>query len=119
GGCRLEEAASPLRAPLQRSGVLLGAAATVAVLAASALAFALGKTSRPVEQRLVRLTADLGPGSIEGPNLSVAISPDGTRLIYSVRGVDGTQRLATRLLEQSQATVLPGTENSKDPFFSP
>src|SRR5262249_37289933 len=114
----LEEVASTPTAPLRRSSVLPWAAATVAVLAASALAIALWRNSRPVEQRLVRLTADLGPGSIEGPNLSVAISPDGTRLIYSVRGVDGTQRLATRLLEQSQATVLPGTENSKDPFFS-
>jgi serine/threonine-protein kinase len=84
-----------------------------------ALAIALWRNQGPAEHRLVRLTADLGPDSIEGTNLSAAISPDGTRLIYSVRGADGTQRLASRLLEQSQATVLPGTENSKDPFFSP
>ncbi len=35
------------------------------------------------------------------------------------RGPGGKQQLATRLLDQAQATLLPGTENAADPFFSP
>jgi len=54
-----------------------------------------------------------------GFNLTVAISPDGRRLAYSVRGPDGAQTLATRLLDQTQPTLLLGTEAASDPFFSP
>jgi Dipeptidyl peptidase IV (DPP IV) N-terminal region len=44
----------------------------------------------------------------------VAISPDGRRIVYPVK-----TGLATRLLDQAQPTVLPGTEGGFDPFFSP
>ena len=54
-----------------------------------------------------------------GLNLTVAISPDGRRLVYPARGQDGKQLLATRLLDQGQPTLLPGTEVGHDPFFAP
>ena len=54
-----------------------------------------------------------------GLNLTAIISPDGRRLVFPARGPNGKQQLATRLLEQAQATLLPGTENGRDPFFSP
>src|SRR5205823_131472 len=44
---------------------------------------------------------------------------DGTRIVFSVRGANGRPQLATRLLDQSNATVLSGTDNATDPFFSP
>ena len=47
---------------------------------------------------------------------SIAISPDGTRLVY----VSGTPpRLFTRRLDQSEANELPGTHGAAFPFFSP
>src|SRR5262249_12904293 len=54
----------------------------------------------------------------------LAISRDGTRLAVSVSGPDGKIRLATRRLDQSQLTFLPGTEGAgtegtASPFFSP
>jgi len=52
-----------------------------------------------------------------GPH--VIISPDGTRLVYRIRGADGKQRLATRSLDQPLAIALAGTENATSPFFSP
>ena len=52
-------------------------------------------------------------------NISAAISPDGARLAFVARGPAGKDQLATRLLDQAQATLLPGTENAADPFFSP
>jgi serine/threonine-protein kinase len=39
--------------------------------------------------------------------------------VYPARGPDGKQLLATRRLDQAQPTLLAGTENGFDPFFSP
>src|SRR5262249_55864950 len=72
-----------------------------------------------VSPPLMRLNVDLGPDALLGTTHTAAISPDGTRLVFPSRGPDGKQQLATRLLEQTQATVLPGTENGSDPIFSP
>jgi hypothetical protein len=47
------------------------------------------------------------------------LSADLTRLAFVAHGPGGKQQLATRLLDQAQATLLPGTENAADPFFSP
>jgi serine/threonine-protein kinase len=56
---------------------------------------------------------------VEGPRITAAISPDGVRLAFVARGPAGKQQLATRLLDQPKATLLSGTENAADPFFSP
>jgi hypothetical protein len=79
----------------------------------------LWRSTRPVEHPLTRLNIDLGPDAMTGSNLTAAISPDGRRLLFPARGANGKQQLATRLLDQAQATLLPGTENGRDPFFSP
>jgi Tol biopolymer transport system component len=68
---------------------------------------------------LTRLTVDLGADALEDESLPAAISPDGRRLVYRVGGQDGKARLAVRALDQSQAILLPGTENGSSPFFSP
>jgi predicted Ser/Thr protein kinase/WD40 repeat protein len=76
--------------------------------------------TQPIEPNpLTRLSVDLGPDAMTGPNLTVTISPDGRRLVFPARGPDGKQQLATRLLDQAQVTLLPGTENGRDAFFSP
>jgi serine/threonine-protein kinase len=89
----------------------------------AALAAACGgllwQTTRPTDQPPTHLDLDLGPDALTGFNLSVAISPDGRRLVYPVRGPDGKQHLATRLLDQARATLLPSTLGARDPFFSP
>jgi serine/threonine-protein kinase len=68
---------------------------------------------------LVRLNVDLGTDALTGLSTTVVISPDGRRLVYPARGPDGKQQFATRLLEQAQHTLLPGTVGGQDPFFSP
>jgi serine/threonine-protein kinase len=90
-----------------------------ALAIAIALASSLWQTTRPSDKPLTRIDLDLGPDAVAGPNLTVAISPDGRRLVYPVRGPDGKQQLATRLLDQARATLLPGTEGGRDPFLSP
>ncbi len=86
------------------------------------VAVALGtiayRATRPAELKpLIRLDANLGPNAVAGAD--VAISPDGTRIVYPIRGADGKPLLATRLLDQSAITPLPGTENGRGVFFSP
>ena len=72
----------------------------------------------PENRPLVRLSVDLGPDAVAGNRMNVAISPDGTRIAFPIRGARNPQ-LATRLLSQATATPLPGTEGAADPFFSP
>jgi predicted Ser/Thr protein kinase len=91
---------------------------------AAVLALVLGgllwRATRPVERPLLRFSADMGPEALAGAHMTAAISPDGRRLAYSVRPADGgTVLLATRLMDQSKPTVLSGTEDAADPFFSP
>jgi hypothetical protein len=97
-------------------------AAVLAIMAAVAL-WAPWRATRPGPEGtplpLTRLSVDLGPDAMMGINLTAAISPDGRRLIFPARASNGKQQLATRLLDQAQASLLPGTENGRDPFFSP
>jgi Tol biopolymer transport system component/predicted Ser/Thr protein kinase len=92
--------------------------AGLAVVAAAAL-WVAWRTPRPVDRPLMRFSADLGPDAVKGANITAAISPDGTRLAFVARGSGGKEQLATRLLDQATATLLAGTENAADPFFSP
>jgi Tol biopolymer transport system component len=67
----------------------------------------------------MRFNVDLGPDAVAGPRITATISPDGSRLAYLARGPNGTPQLATRGLDQPQATLLAGTDGATDPFFSP
>ena len=103
----------------------MAGASTLALIAAG-----LGwyNATRPAPPRpLIRLNAEAAPDtplargevfSGNGGNV-LALSPDGARMALSLLGADGKARLYTRLLNQSQATPLAGTENAQAPFFSP
>jgi len=84
----------------------------------------LYNATRPAPLRpLIRANIDLednmalAKGANNGSML--AVSPDGMRLALTLRGADGKLRLYTRLLNQSQSTLLAGADNATDPFFSP
>jgi serine/threonine-protein kinase len=109
-------AALPRRSLLQNTA--WGLAGVMAVLTIAALT-GWWRASRSWEQPLIRLSLDLAPEAVTGLSLTTAISPDGRRLAFPVRGPDGKQLLASRLLDQEQVTLLPGTENGSYPFFSP
>jgi len=104
--------------PWTMAGALLLVAAVTSFTAWHATRSASGSGDLP----LIRLDADLGPDA----HLDTAydatfatISPDGARLLYPVRGPDGKQMLASRLLDKPAGTVIAGTEHGSDPFFSP
>jgi len=48
----------------------------------------------------------------------VAMSPDGTHLVYVARK-DETQQLYVRAMDSLEAKPIPGTEGAGNPFFSP
>jgi len=80
------------------------------------------RATRSVERRLqplVRLDVDLGSDAVTGKFTTTAISPDGARLAFPIKSPDGKQMLATRLLDETKPALLSGTENGRDPFFSP
>jgi len=93
--------------------------ATVLALIAAIALLGWWRATRPVEHPLMRMSVDLGPDAVAGLRTTLAISPEGTRIVFPMRGADGKQQFATRLLDQATPTSLPGTENAADPFFSP
>jgi serine/threonine-protein kinase len=110
------EAVSISAAPHGRTRLWQAAAAVLTVVSLASLAL-LWRATRPAGQPLVRFSVDLGPGAVPGSHFTAVISPDGRRIAYLVRK-DHATLLATRLLDQAEATVLSGTEDADDAFFS-
>jgi Tol biopolymer transport system component/tRNA A-37 threonylcarbamoyl transferase component Bud32 len=99
---------------------VVAAIATLALIVAGVLLY---NATRPAPLRpLIRVNIDVDDGTpltrATAGNM-LALSPDGARLALTLRGADGKVRLYTRLLNQSQATPLAGTDNATHPFFSP
>jgi len=89
------------------------------IVAGAALVVAAWSLTRPVPQaRVARYEVQLERFD-EGSDWStVAIAPDGSRLVYS--GVtDGRRDLLVRPFDQLNAVEIPGTEDAINPFFSP
>ncbi len=63
---------------------------------------------------------DASVTSVGAPGASLALSPDGRLLAFIAETTSGRQaQLFVRRLAQLEAVPLPGTENARDPFFSP
>ena len=90
------------------------AAAVTAITIAILTSWIAWRATRPIERPLTRLSVDLGPEAIAGLNTTVAISPDGRRVVFPTK-----RGLTTRLLDQAEPTLLLGTEGGSDAFLSP
>ena len=104
--------------PAGPPGRWLAAAAAMAILAAAGWGL-FWRARQSVEQPLMRLSLDLGSDDVAGKRFDPVLSPDASRIAYLVGGPDGRQQIATRLLDQPNASVLSGTEGATNPFFSP
>jgi serine/threonine-protein kinase len=97
------------------------AAAAMFLLVAAMLGWIAWRATRPVEHPLARLDVDLGrdvalPLPVGGAS-DIAISPDGTRIVYTVKAdPSATSTLYVRKLDQAKATELAKGSN---PVFSP
>jgi len=88
--------------------------ATTLLVASLVAAWAL---SRPLVND-ARTTSFVVP--IEGERVfDAAISPDGSQIVFEVRGFDSTTRLFRRFLNDFQSTPIDGTRDGSAPFFSP
>jgi hypothetical protein len=106
--------------PPERKRVLPWAVAGVSALVAVIALWTLWQATGPVNYPLMRLSLDLRPElTVAGFGISVILSPEGTRVVYTGRDTDGKLRLFTRQLDREQATPLAGTEGAENPFFSP
>jgi len=106
------------RPPARQRAWIPWAVAGVLAAAGTGLSYVLLRPE-PVDRPLVRLDLDL-QGEIPARALgTVAFSPDGTRFVVPVAGPDGHSMLATRRVDQPDSTLLQGTEDADQPFFSP
>jgi len=96
-------------------------AAILAVVAAMATVVAL-RNPAPAE-RSFRFSIPPPEGSLYhldglGPG-PVALSPDGSRIVFSIRNQDDAVRLCVRRLDAVEIECLEGTEGAQYPFWSP
>ena len=96
--------------------------AAAASMTLIAIALAIGFVLRaPKPPQPLRLNAEIGADATLatdwGP--SAILSPDGTLMALVVTDSDQKRRIYVRSFDQLQATALSGTENARNPFFSP
>ena len=111
------EAAAPVRRA-RWSTAIPWAAAAVLALAAGALAV---RAFRPAPRAPEVRSEIVAPEGARFDLLSgtPALSPDGTRLVFTARTADGRTFLFLRPLESDTAQLLAGTEGAGFPFWSP
>jgi Tol biopolymer transport system component len=108
-------------APAARSRVSGIAAGVLAITTVLALWAPWRSTEIGMERPSPRLDFDLGTDvSLAGDaGPAVALSPDGTRIVFVSQDQSGVSRLFNRRLDQPKAALLSGTEGAMEPFFSP
>ena len=113
-------AVAPLETSSRRGWIAAAAALGVAAGVAVA-AFLIPPRMRAVPAATTRFelaASSTNPFTAEPAGVNVAISPDGSRLVYTAtRG--GVTELVMRRLDQLQGTPIAGTEGGQAPFFSP
>ena len=121
-----DEAAAPVRAtqtkPLWRRALPWGVASTAAALAIGFGAL-YWNASRPEPHQVINVSLLL-PEPLAGvfsanPGSPIALSPDGSELVFVGSPAGKPPQLYVRQLDQQTATPIPGTEDAVQPFFSP
>jgi serine/threonine protein kinase/Tol biopolymer transport system component len=118
--------ASSSRASVSGVRRVLPWAATAALAAAVVVMLVLWAPWRTIPAVApLRLSTELGAdvtlttSPAGGPGASLALSPDGTLLVFVAHKTAAGSQLYIRRLGQLQATPLSGTDGARDPFFSP
>jgi len=65
------------------------------------------------------LTLPEGVDVNTGPGVGIALSPDGSRLVFTGAGPGGRIQLWQRSLDRLDPTPIPGTDGGRNPRFSP
>jgi serine/threonine protein kinase/Tol biopolymer transport system component len=109
-------------APSKRAPWIV-ATAVLSLIAGGAIGLLLSSRGRTVVPRVTRFevtTPAQDPLTTSSPGTNVAISPDGSHVVYTA-GVasGGSFRLIVRHLDELGAKPIAGSEGARDPFFSP
>jgi len=100
----------------RRFGWLAAVMSFVAIIATIVAVRVITRPQTPA--RVMRFAAPMvtmQPTAVYGVT---AISPDGTRIVYSASN-GGTRMLFQRMADQLEPKPIPGTEEAAQPFFSP
>jgi len=120
-----EETGAPEAQPVGGKGARITWAAAGLLLGVVATALVVSQWMPPetVSRRSPgRLSVSLPPEAPVAPgpaDTSVAISPDGTRLVYVSPAAGGRTQLFTRRLDDYEVRAIEGTIGGRLPFFSP
>ena len=95
----------------------LGIAGAIGLLGGVLSVSTLRQPSAPTPVHLPVAIAGLAVTN-HAPGSAVALSPDGTKLVY-VAGGDGSGQLYVRHLQEFRPQTIPGVEEAHSPFFSP
>ena len=100
--------------PLIAAGVA-GATAMVGIALVFALYGQRPPTPRPTTRFTIALPDDMAIDPLRG---SVAVSSDGTRMVYAALHA-GRSRLFLRTVDRDTPLAIEGSDGASDPFFSP
>jgi predicted Ser/Thr protein kinase len=106
--------------PAQPRSLIPWSIAAIVVVIVGAAVWNSWRAGRPTSRPLTRMALTLPAGEPLWIRVgsSVAISPDGTRVVY-VASRGGSTQLYLRAMDQFEAAPIPGTEGAEGPFFSP
>jgi serine/threonine protein kinase/Tol biopolymer transport system component len=80
----------------------------------------LMRATRPPARAITRLAVTLPPtDQLALGDRGIALSPDGSRLVFVASHGDSDYRLYLRSINRFEATPILGTEGASNPFFSP
>jgi serine/threonine protein kinase len=95
------------------------AAAAAAGLVAAYAGWQGGLRTRTKSSAHLTVTLPTDKALLNNSTEPIAISPDGTALVYSAQGDDRKPQLYLRKLDTFETTPIAGTEDGTCPFFSP
>ena len=111
----LEEPPTAAASPSPRVRPWGWIAAAVLAVAVAAMALTMRRTPASPLRTMLRFEAD----ELMSSSRTLALSPDGSRVVIDVATADGGRQLAVRALDQPKVTPLPGTESATNAVFSP
>jgi serine/threonine-protein kinase len=115
---------APVPARQPRSALYAGAAAAAVLAIAAGGGYALGHWSRVAPpaappSRLAILTPTLGGTGVASTHRQIALTPDGSGVVFVAQLPDATNGLAFQRLDAADPVLIQGSERMMDPLVSP
>jgi Tol biopolymer transport system component/predicted Ser/Thr protein kinase len=109
-------AAAPVRKDRLKTALWAGAAVAACIM----VGFTIWLLKPTAPKAVTRFVMSLPPGQrLDTLRPAIAISPDGTRLVYAASSIGNQPQLYVRAMNSFEVRPIPGTEDGRYPFFSP